>query len=215
MNLIRLAKAKSEAEKAWNDAYEGTYKDAPLMEVDRFWACMAYLQQEVVGFILRLKRPTTHATDEFGRKCWCEQFPGKFHITPIEYVSFAKTYRALKDQLYQPLFEVVEGYGDDSYGDLLDTLPLLGRDFIKLILHGGFGGEGKRDHSSFCQSVASYVKSDWAIGSDWNKPFEWFMHGENYMSMSLQESASKYLFYYMKDAEGDGEAEAEEEHKFV
>lgn len=54
---------------------------------------------------------------------------------------FVKTYGELRDALYQPLNDVITGFGDDGYGDLVDSFPLFGKKRYELALKGQLVGD--------------------------------------------------------------------------
>jgi len=213
-DLINLARAKHEARDAYHKAYVKFAAQAPLLEPDHFWTILAVVAKEVKSFRFCYGRTngTKQAAEEVGRQCWCKQLPKRVECTTEQYVSFANTYRELVSKLYKPLFDVVTGYGDDGYGDLLDTLPLLGREFVKRILEGEWG-EG--DHDEFISAIKGQTHEDWKLGNDPKGHKEqavdrFFIKGEEYVCMSLDEAAEKYLCNDLREQEVD-----EKEHEFV
>ena len=86
-----------------------------------------------------------------------------------------------KGRLYQPLFDVVKDRGDDAYGDLLDALPLAGRDLVQKSLDREFGN---------CRQFEQTVGG---VCQDCPQLAELILHGENYVAMSLLDAARDYF----------------------
>jgi hypothetical protein len=214
--LIRLAKAKQEAEKACHDAWYKVENKAPMMESEQFWPLLDHVAYEIKVFRFGYGRSNgvKQGANEVGRQICTGQLPKELsHVTIDDFVSFAKTYNALDGRLSNALWSVVEGYSDDSYGDLIDTVPLLGRDFCKRALDGEWQ-EG--DHNEFIQAIKDEVMDKWAddskrIGQSKARVVDFFVHGEEYVEMAISEAAEKWLFYILADQE----EEEPQEHSFV
>lgn len=76
---------------------------------------------------------------------------------------FYKTYRRLKARLSKALWDVIEGFGDDGYGDVIDSFPLFGRERAEKALKGEIEGESRDQYQ-----------------------------GENYIGMSLENALFEY-----------------------
>jgi len=202
--LIDLAKKRHTAEIDFQKEFEKLWNDVSLLEADQFWTFVAVLTGKVQRYRFRYGRRMRDATDELFRSAWCNELEwdySPYAPTTVDCVSFAKTYSGLTRKLYDPLFDVVKGYSDDAYGDLLDTLPLLGREFVAAILAGTWD-----NHNEFFKAMGHIVQKDWKFdGAD-----QFFLHGEEYVSMSLRDSAEKYLYYDLRQREPKAE-----EHQFV
>ena len=61
-------------------------------------------------------------------------------------LSFVRTYRVKSDALYRPLFDVIEGFGDDGYGDVLDSFPLFGKKRYEKALNGEIEGTSEAQY---------------------------------------------------------------------
>lgn len=96
-----------------------------------------------------------------------------------EAIQFAKSWQGWRGKLYQPLFNVVKDRGDDAYGDLLDALPLVGREVVQEVLGSEFGNQEQFDAAVF-------------VGCDGSKQLtELILHGENYVGMTLADAAQE------------------------
>lgn len=116
------------------------------MSYDRFWQLQLIFRQEVIRFRLQYGRSNgiEQAAREFFRKPLAADFSG-IEYTMEDAICFAKTWRVVSRQLYQPLFDVIEDRGDDAYGDLLDALPLTGQEVVEKSLRREFGNQHKVD----------------------------------------------------------------------
>ena len=97
----------------------------------KFWALCDNLEVEWS----RAKPNTKLACDRF---LWSLLF--KEEQKAVTAIRFVSTYVSKVAELYKPLFEVIEGYGDDGYGDLLDSFPLFGQERYELVLQGKIEG---------------------------------------------------------------------------
>jgi hypothetical protein len=156
------------------------------MNPDAFWVGVDLLAEQIVR-TRKTGRYTEHtlyeeAIQEFARKAVCEGV--EMFIT---YCRFAKTYGEMKRALYKPLFDVITGYGDDGYGDLIDSFMFHGRSRYEKALKGEIVGN----------SDDQYL-------------------GENYISMRLEEGAERFfgteLRKLVEHVTPKTEAEAQADH---
>lgn len=61
-------------------------------------------------------------------------------------LSYVKKYNEMSGKLYTPLFNVIEGYGDDGYGDIIDAFPLFGRERYEKALKGEIEGNSENQY---------------------------------------------------------------------
>jgi len=100
---------------------------------------------------------------------------------------FIKTYRTMSEKLYEPLFKVVEGFGDDGYGDILDSFPLFGRKRYEAALEGKIEGDSEDQYQ-----------------------------GENYIETSLESEAfSLFCSHYRYEADEIESEDLDESIYFV
>jgi hypothetical protein len=198
-DLIKLGTDLADAKEACSKAFRKVYNDAPLMEADDFWKFMELVSKEIRGFRFGYGRTNgvKQGAEEVGRQIWCNQLPKGYDFTAQQFVSFAKTYSELDTQLSKALWDVVTDYGDDSYGDLIDTLPLLGRDFCKMILDGKWE---KGDHKEFIAALKKEAKQ-WEYERNPRLPAiqRFFVNGEEFVHMALSEAAEQCLFRWYAD----------------
>lgn len=152
--------------------------DVTPLDEDRFWPALDHLNKEIT-YQLRNKRPLKSGVHEFVRSIRCEGLPG---YTFEDIPAFIATYSKLKDELYRPLFAIVKDRGDDAYGDLLDSLPLLGRECIeKLRANPGY----------FLVYEEELVESH-----------KWIFRGENYIESTLLDKLGYFLPFWMGEISG-------------
>jgi hypothetical protein len=73
----------------------------------------------------------------------------------------------------------VQDRGDDAYGDLLDALPLAGREVIHEALASEYDNQEQFDAAVF-------------VGCDGSKQLaKLILHGENYVAMALADAAQE------------------------
>ncbi|MDP6717947.1 MAG: hypothetical protein QGF59_04820, partial [Pirellulaceae bacterium] len=121
------------------------------------------------------------AAGEFFRKPLANDFGKAPTYSLEEAISFAKSWQGWRGRLYEPLFDVVEDRGDDAYGDLLDALPLAGRDLVGKAQAGEFGNQQQFDAAV----LEGYGGNDQLA--------KLILHGENYVAMSLCDGAQEYF----------------------
>jgi len=185
MDDLRLkAMAYREAKENYGTAFRDYFTNQVIeLPADRFWELQAVLRGEVCTFRFGYKRTNgvEQACREFFRKPVADDF-GKYASYSLEEaVSFAKSWQGWRGRLYQPLLDVVEDRGDDAYGDLLDALPLAGRDLVCKALAGEFGNQRQFDAAVLegCNGNQQLAKL--------------ILHGENYVAMSLADAAQEYF----------------------
>lgn len=183
--LIETAWRLGEAKQAYEAAFRAYFVDeVTLLSDDRFWEMQKVLAWEVVRFQPGHGRTSgiEMATAEVFRKPLAEDYRclgGDGEVPPYsldEAVQFAKGCDGLKQRLYQPLFEVVEDRSDDGYSDLLDALPLAGRELIEQALAREFA-----NHRQFERAIKQACPDDWLS--------ELILRGENYIGMRLYDAA--------------------------
>lgn len=155
---------------------------------DRFWQLLSVFQDEVRAFrfVMRRSDGVARAADEFFRKPYAGHFQASSGKTVPEYsfdeaVQFARTWTEIVNRLYPALVGVVTNRSDDTFGDLLDSLPLLGRELVAKAVEGEFGKMRQlvRAVSVKCQEL--------------EVPSAFVLHGENYVASSLYEAARDYF----------------------
>ena len=182
--LTETARQLSEAKQAYEAAFRDHFvHEVTLLVADRFWELQSVLAREVRQFYFVYGRTNgiEMAAEELCRKplandyhCLGDGVVPSYSLE--EAVRFAKHWEDLKRRLYQPLFDVVEDRSDDGYSDLLDALPLAGRDIAEKALAREFA-----NHGQFERAVKKACPDDWLSGL--------ILNGENYIGMRLYDAA--------------------------
>ncbi len=102
----------------------------------------------------------------------------------MEAMQFANMWDSMSDKLYKPLFDIINDRGDDAYGDLLDALPLAGREVVERALKKEFANENELG-AAIRTSVESFEDGKARI----------ILRGENYFAMSLRDEARRRFVY--------------------
>ena len=170
------------AQQAYHAAFRAFFDGLPALQDDRFWQLQPLLVQEVGQFRFKYGRTNgvEQAAQELFRKPLADNVAagsqGGCGYSLHEAVGFAKAWEGFRRRLYRPLFDVVEDRSDDGYGDLLDGLPLAGRQVVDGALAGEFG-----NHRQFEQAVESACQTTPGLA-------ELILQGENYLAMHLFEA---------------------------
>ena len=177
-NLITAARQLSDWQARWNKQFRAFLEKQKPLSAERFWELLPLFCNEILGqYQLNLK----NATYEFFRKPVCDR---QVSYTLDEAIRFVVTYRQMVDALYEPLFNVITNRGDDSYGDLLDAMPLAGRVVYEKCLNKYYGNN---------------AAVDTAVADHRPKLANFILHGENYIRMTLQDAASDRYSWYLRD----------------
>lgn len=189
-NLHDLALAFRQAETEYNTAFR-QYLSDELSDLpdDRFWQLQPALRQEVLRF--RFSHARTNGVEQAAREFFRKPLAGDFsgvEYTMEDAIRFAKTWRSVSRRLYEPLFDVVKDRGDDAYGDLLDAVPLAGREVVEKSIRREFG-----NHEQFDAAVLNGCDGD-------QRPCELILRGENYVGMSLADAAREYFAFSVTES---------------
>jgi len=182
-DLKQKAIAHREAQENYNTAFRDYFANQVTeLPEDRFWELQEVFQRDVCTFRFGYKRTNgvEQAASEFFRKPLADDFGKSPRYSLEEAIRFAKSWQGWQRRLYQPLFDVVEDRGDDAYGDLLDALPLAGRDLVSNTLACEFGNQRQFDAGVLegCGGNEQLAKL--------------ILHGENYVAMSLADAAQEH-----------------------
>ena len=177
---VAYRKGQASYNRAFRDYFANKVTELPE---GRFWELQAVFRGEVCTFRLAYGRTNgvEQAASEFFRKPLADDFGKAPRYTLDEAVRFAKSWQGWRGRLYQPLFDVVQARGDDAYGDLLDALPLAGREVIEKALASEFGNQGQLEAAVL-------------IGCDGSKKLaDLILHGENYVGTSLADASREFI----------------------
>lgn len=182
LKLNGLARIKQAADEAYHEAWVASRSTTKRLPTDRFWAIMAFFRRFIVS--LDQSDPSRGGCDELFRRVITNDMVicGRA-VTFDELVSFIENWTAVTDALHKHLFDIMTDKGDDSYGDLCDNLPLIGRFGVRHLL--------KLSPGSFDnKSVIKHIDAE-NPGKDPDKWREFIWNGENYWCMFLDNEAER------------------------
>lgn len=107
---------------------------------------------------------------------------------------FVVSYDKLKECLRPILWDVAEDYGDDGFGDLVDSIPLSGRSCLMAILNGEVSNMKQLES---CVEESVVPGSIWANNSNdgtYKSPVSFVIRGENYISMHLNDELRRRFY---------------------
>ncbi len=171
MNITSAAKSLNEAQIVFDKAWHKYFDEIEPLSRKRFWELMPC-------FISNLDK-------DFNSEKACREFVRKSEYSDESYtfdeaVRFARAWDAYKSDLRNSEFSNIKfGKGDDSCGDLIDSLPLAGPEFMGRCLVGDFSGL-----TEFCVELAAASKFSKQI-----------YNGENYFGMFLEDSVKEFFLY--------------------
>jgi hypothetical protein len=118
------------AQKAFNDAWREYFASLPLLPDDKFWYICDVFRIHIYDCRYQQKRQdgVKNAVRELYRRALTGEAS---NYTLSEAICFAKTYEDVSHRLSKRYWDAVTGLGDDSYGDLMDALPLAGPGTLK------------------------------------------------------------------------------------
>jgi len=118
------------------------------LDDDTFWNMINELREILIQSIpTGLSKSINNAKiiESCDRFTWIYAFGNKNDCFD-DFLRFVKTYNKKVSALYRPLFDVISGFGDDGYGDLLDSFPLWGRKRYEMALNSEIEGENEEQY---------------------------------------------------------------------
>ena len=187
--LNLAARAKDKANTEYHETWLQATANVERLDVNRFWAILELWKSSILN--LDRHDVSKYACDELFRQCICDDLivrgkslaQGGGKVTFDELVRFIENYEAITAALHDYLFDVVEGKGDDSYGDLCDGLPLIGREGVKLLL--------SMDNNHENNPAVEGIIRDNCGKHDADKWTDMIWNGENYWRMFLGDEAER------------------------
>ena len=198
-NLIQTAKARNEANKAYKTAVSAEMRSLKPMDPEEFWETLACLASN-------LKAGKT-SVDSAMHNFMCNAVYQSYGTCPpcFDELSkhfawelacrFLRKYEEVKATLSKKMHDM-KGLdrGDDGYGDLMDSLPLAGRDIVDAIMS---------------DDIANYKQLEKALGEVHEKHSlkKFILDGENYITMKLEEALVKAYLSVVRDIDDEGYSE--------
>ena len=189
---LALAKAEKDYETAWGQYFHAFGDENALVKPlgkSRFWEMLAQFTREIECFYFGYKRTNgiEDAADELFRKAVTGESQHPIgHGLVVQYtyedvLRFAVTYGCVKGHIEKRIGHLFE-FAGDSFADLVDSLPLAGREFY-----------AKKFHSQ----AALYEAGHKHLTDKWRKLI---FGGENYIESTLEKAAKKW---YLTLAHGE------------
>jgi hypothetical protein len=178
-----LALDKREATAAYHKQFETIWERVEPLGTVHFWRMfhnyfVPEIKHKIVG------RSTV-------KSCVHNFFCNTYHngIDWKEPVQFAKTWHIICRRLHDALFDVVEGFSDDGYGDLIDALPLCGEQVVLRCINDEY-----KTNDEFVAAVKQWSISDKSEGMGLpEEKINIILHGENYFHSTLRDKAEDWM----------------------
>lgn len=148
------------------------------------------------------------ATYDHAKTWWIDSFQASQGITfptVLEYAHTYENYRSKAYKLVDAMKQIETGKGDDGFGDMMDSLPILGPKFFRRMEKMRFYNY-KHFRHVIRETVREHVK---ALGDKYTyyedkivkKVSAMIIDGENYFGMTLEEKTKEWLPRYFKTEE--------------
>ena len=144
------------------------------MDDDKFFEMLDVLSG--IMFKSFHKHKPKKAIDEFYRR----SLTGSQRFTLEEHCRFITTYKKLNSSMYRIYKDVDMNRGDDSFGDLIDSLPLAGKNIVEKVLS---------KELMTVEKLENAVRKEFGCDDDVypHKHASFILDGENYIIMRLVE----------------------------
>ncbi len=191
--LLSVVANLATAKKAYKAAFEAYKTAAPELSAARFWELVEAFRKLIAQCLRgRDRGAAKQAAQEFTRRAWVGMEP----FAPdslAEVAAFARRYAALSDELGAAFDAVQERLelerSDDAYSDLLDALPLAGKNVCERVLKKKFATNAEFEKAVRAATLANGP----AIG-------RFILEGENYIDHCLDKALRHYLECRVRDA---------------
>ena len=193
--ILSAASTYGEAHAAYEQAFHTFLRAVPPLAPEYFWRMMA-------AFVLLVRRevvegrenPAQRAADEFLRQCV---------VGDLDYGVEAGVHFAISWRYYRAKASASGdkapfhwNRGDDGYGDLMDAVPLLGREFNERLERAEFRSLIEFSDAALdeCVLLAEVLAIEPSKKQRVVKRLhDLILHGENYFAMNLEDEAQKRL----------------------
>lgn len=198
-NLKQLAKAQRDSNAAYEKAFRKEIRSLKPMKLEEFWEVVPFVVERVLkdnDVDSAMHNLMCNAVYQSYGKC-----PPSFEdlSQPVAWelmVRFLNKYEEVKSTLHNKCSDL-RGLerGDDGYGDLMDSLPLAGKEIVEGLIND--------DIATYKQLEAAFVTRN-EIGKVVSLLQPFILNGENYITMKLEEALqSAYLSVSRNDEDDD------------
>jgi len=177
--IMAQAKAFKEARSQFDEQFMDWSRGIPPLAPEHFWPMVDEFREVLIYTMQHRKEGYVEAAaDEFMRRTVVNS--GDLAAA----VHFALSWTHYKGKAYAAGDKMGFSFdrGDDSYGDLMDAVPLLGQSFNERMELGKFDTlrEFNEQVDATCNVAGRCLRNE-------------VLFGENYFSMCLQDAAQKWL----------------------
>ncbi len=196
------ALAFSKARAQYDKAFRHLIITTPSLSASHFWPMLDAFRLTVLQAMqLRQEKVAEAAADEFMRNAKVTSVDGGLPAA----VHFAISYRDFASKAYSGGDQCNFSFerGDDGYGDLMDAVVLLGREFNERLYAGRFYDLSdfkkvvdEHCHSSVTAEDFPFQYADDPVGNRTSlasRLRKMVLQGENYFRMSLEEAAQRWV----------------------
>lgn len=196
IGLNKAARDLSDATETYEDLWSKAQQVLHPLDPSKFEVMLTHFHDCFSWHVWTDRYPSKTATYEFFRRQAIDQ-----EWTLHDMCCFVYHWDAIVDGLHGHLFEIVTDKGDDGYGDLCDSLPLIGRDALKRLFDLKEGFANNNDVVQIIKEACpEEPKSFKGSGNKWEnhwKDFIW--RGENYFRMHMNEVAREWYLNWSRD----------------
>lgn len=181
----QAAIALSDARKTYEEAFRALKRDVEQLPDDELWD---NIDELALRFVPR--HPAQDSKAVAHNWFYGLRMTRSFDLA-LWFVRFAKSYRFLANNKLAQGLDFVDR-GSDSFGDLLDALPLAGRDVYEKACEGYFGSEKALEDAIKAAFEAKFAEAGFAgpfAAKNVKKAVGIVLNGENYVAMGLEDVA--------------------------
>lgn len=182
--LLKQARATHEVEKAYDDAFRKNKWTLKPLDAEAFWLIIDSLRGNLEGGLAVGRRVESEV-----HNLMCQYVHGSYSRPKIpdwpeeklarweNMVRFLVKYEEVKATLSKKMHDM-KGLerGDDGYGDLMDSLPLAGREVVSGIMVDDIA-----NYKQLVKALKDYPLKDFIL------------NGENYVEMALESKLKEQL----------------------
>jgi len=178
--ILKQADELRKAEGRYDTAFDHWAQTVPTLAPEYFW--------RVIGTLRTIweecKFDPERAADEYLRRA---SIAGENELAAA--IHFCVSYRRYAEGMRGACEHITQGWerGDDSFGDLMDSLPMAGEQVYVEVKSGDFFGYNGMDDIVLINDLESRVGE--AVPNAADK----ILHGENYWASTLEQAAQERM----------------------
>jgi hypothetical protein len=183
--LLKQARATHEIKKAYGDAFCKNKWALKPLDTEAFWVVINSFRDNLVSGLAAGRRVESEV-----HNLMCSYIHGTYGQPSVDgwpeeklarwenMVRFLVKYEEVRDTLSKKMYDMkgLEDRGGDGYGDLMDSMPLAGREVVDGVMN---------------DDIANYKQLEKALAEHPLKGF--VLNGENYVRMTLEKVLKEQL----------------------